>query len=186
MWISPSHLSQSLSSHRLSPALTSGCSLLDVSGEWTCPGSVVVLGRSVSAPKASSFRLSPSVGPRRKPRLALSGSVWRLDSSVRARGPPTPAAPPGLGPGSLLPWLPPPPPRGAASPMRAAAAGSAWASASFRLPRHGQRLMPVHKVRIRPNPAPPVPLKSLEGCAGEPQFAGSGPPGSSPPSHGGG
>ncbi|XP_054530121.2 atypical kinase COQ8B, mitochondrial isoform X3 [Pan troglodytes] len=62
-----------------------------------------------------------------------------------------------------------------------AAAGSAPASASLRLPRHGQRLMPAPSVRASADPAPPIPLNPARGVAGEPRLPGSGPRSSSPP-----
>jgi hypothetical protein len=156
--------------------------------------SVFWLGLSVLVPRpAASSSTCPSVQDsvcrppvlRSGPMPALSGSLCRMDSSVQAGGPPLsgrPAGHPAPGPGRCCPGCRRRPPRGASSPMRAAA-GSVPASASLRLPRHGQRLMPAPSVRASAGPAPPSPLNPARGVAGEPRLAGSGRQSLSQPDH---
>lgn len=150
------------------------------------PGSVVVLGRSVSRSRGQQLQAQPVRRPPtcKPPRLALSGSV-----EVGLLGPGPGPAPfrrphraPCSGPRSLLPWLPPPPSR-----RRQPHAGCRRQRLGLRLvqaSRHGQRLMPVRKVRASTGPSPSCPFKSSRGC-GWGARPGSAPRSSSPPSHGG-
>lgn len=182
-----SHLSRSPSSHRLSPALTSGCSLLDVSGEWTC----LAPSLDWAAPSPLRGQLLQAQ-PVRRPSTQTRG--WPSGAQC---GGGTPRSGPGARP---LPAAPPSPQlraqvvaalAAAAAPLAAppvpcglppAAPGPPPRSG---FPGTGSASCPFARFGLRPGPAPPVPLNPARGVAGEPQFVGSGPRSSSPPSHGG-